>query len=152
MLPEISSLNYLKNVKLMAREFSWGKLKLCLYGTRDAALNWQQTLNEHLLENSFERIIGFPSVFYHPARDVWTLGHGDDCCSSGDESALHWLEGVLSKKYELKTPKVGHLPGMSREGQILNRIVRATPAGFELEAGGPTACIICSRTAKPCGR
>ena len=45
-----------------------------------------------------------------------------------------WLEGVLSKKYELKTQKVGQLPGISREGQIQDRIVRATPAGFELEA------------------
>ena len=25
-----------------------GKLRLCLYGTRDAALNWQQTLSDHL--------------------------------------------------------------------------------------------------------
>ena len=32
-----------------------GKLKLCLYGTRGAALNWQQTLSEHLLENGFKR-------------------------------------------------------------------------------------------------
>ena len=65
---------------------------------------------------------------------MWTLVHGDDYCSAGDGSALLWLEGVFSKKYELKTQKVGHLPGMVREGQILNRIVRATSAGFELEA------------------
>ena len=74
-------------------------------------------------------------VFHHPVRDVWTLVHGDDYCSSGDESALLWLEEVLFKKYALKTHKVGHLPGMSREGQMLNRSVRATSAGFELEAG-----------------
>ena len=45
-----------------------------------------------------------------------------------------WLEGVLSKKYELKAQKVGHLPGMPREGQISNMIVHATSAGFELAA------------------
>jgi hypothetical protein len=28
-----------------------GRLRLCLYGTRDAALNWQQTLSDHLVEN-----------------------------------------------------------------------------------------------------
>ncbi len=27
-----------------------GRLRLCLYGTRDAALNWQQTLSDHLVE------------------------------------------------------------------------------------------------------
>ena len=26
-----------------------GKLRLCLYCTRDAALNWQETLSEHLV-------------------------------------------------------------------------------------------------------
>ena len=100
-----------------------GKLKLCLYGTRDAALNWQQTLSEHLLENGFKRYIGFPSVFHHPVRDVWTSVHGDEYCCSGNESALLWLGGVLSKKYELKIQKVGPLPGMSLEGQILKRLV-----------------------------
>ena len=40
----------------------------------------------------------------------------------------------MSNKYELKTQKVGHFPGMTREGQLLNRFVRATPAGFDLEA------------------
>ena len=75
-----------------------GKLKLCFYGTRDAALNWQQTLSEEFLENGFKRGIWFPSVFLHPGRDVWTLVHGDDYCFAGDESALSWLEGVLSKR------------------------------------------------------
>ena len=65
-----------------------GKLKLCLYGTRDAALNWQQSSSEHLLDNAFDRGIGFPSVFHHSVRAVWTLVHGDDYCSAGDESAL----------------------------------------------------------------
>ena len=27
-----------------------GRLRLCLYGTRDAALNWQQTLCDHLTQ------------------------------------------------------------------------------------------------------
>ena len=32
-----------------------GRLRLCLYGTRDAALNWQQTLSDHLVEAGFKR-------------------------------------------------------------------------------------------------
>ena len=30
-----------------------GRLRLCWYGTRDAALNWQQTLSDHLTEAGF---------------------------------------------------------------------------------------------------
>ena len=41
-----------------------GQLKLCLYGTRDAALNWQETLSQHLIDNGLERDVGFPSVFF----------------------------------------------------------------------------------------
>ena len=40
-----------------------GRLKLCLYGTRDAAKGWQETLIAHLMS------IGFKSgtcVFRHP--------------------------------------------------------------------------------------
>ena len=47
-----------------------GKLKPCLYGTRDSALNRHQTLSEHLIENGFKRGIGFPSVCRRPVRDV----------------------------------------------------------------------------------
>ena len=42
-----------------------GKLKLCLYGTRDAAFNWQGTLSQHLIDNGFERGVGFPNVCVH---------------------------------------------------------------------------------------
>ena len=42
-----------------------GKLKSCLYGTHDAALNWQETMSQHLIDNGFERVAGFPSVFVH---------------------------------------------------------------------------------------
>ena len=111
-----------------------GKLRLCLYGTRDAALNWQETLSNHLIDNGFVRGVGFPSVFYHPERDVWTLVHGDDYCSAGDDAALAWLEKVLTQKYEIKTQRVGHAAGQASEGQILNREVRATDKAFELEA------------------
>ena len=43
-----------------------GRLRLCLYGTRDAAFHWQQALSDHLLKAEFKRGVGHPSVFYHP--------------------------------------------------------------------------------------
>ena len=39
---------------------------------------------------------------------------------------------MLSKKYELKTQRIGH--GWPSEGQVLKRVVRRTAKGFELEA------------------
>ena len=42
-----------------------GRLKLCLYGTRDAAKSWQRTLTDHLLSIGFVRGRGHVSVFHH---------------------------------------------------------------------------------------
>ena len=47
-----------------------GNLKLCFYGTRDAAQNRQGTSSQHLIDNGFERGVGFPSVFVHKEKDI----------------------------------------------------------------------------------
>ena len=88
-----------------------GKLNLSLYGTRDAATNWQETLSSHSIDNGFVRGIGFPSVFRHEAKDLWTLVHGDDYFSCGSPAALDWLEKTLADKYQIKTTRVGHSSG-----------------------------------------
>jgi hypothetical protein len=116
-----------------------GRLRLCLYGTRDAALNWQHTLSEHLVENGFVRGTGHPSVFHHSSRDIWTLVHGDDYCSAGSPEDLDWMESMLGKKYEIKSQRIGSgTTGAGNEktpeGQVLNRVVRRTEHGYELEA------------------
>ena len=65
-----------------------GKLRLCLYGTRDAAKGWQETLSAHLVGLGFTRGAGHPSVFKHPIRGIKTLVHGDDYVSSGFSTDL----------------------------------------------------------------
>ena len=84
-----------------------GKLKLCLYGTRDAAKGWQETLSAHLVGIGFERGRGHPCVFWHPTRHIKTLVHGDDYVSSGTVDSMKWLEDELTKAYEIKTQKIG---------------------------------------------
>ena len=75
-----------------------GRLNLCLYGTRDAAANWQDTLSVHLQSAGFVRGIGHPSVFHHPARRIHLLVHGDDYVSVGPTSALLLLEQFMLEK------------------------------------------------------
>ena len=110
-----------------------GRLKLCLYGTRDAAKSWQKTLTEHLVKIGFKRGRGHISVFHHPERGIKTLVHGDDYCSAGKRTDLDWLQAELEKAYELKTQRVSSRQGASVEGKVLNRIVRWTKEGYELE-------------------
>ena len=84
-----------------------GRLNVCLYGTRDAAKQWQDTLSAHLQSLGFKRGKGYPAVFVHPIKNVMTLVHGDDYVSAGEPQDLTWIEGELAKRYEIQTPRTG---------------------------------------------
>ena len=43
-----------------------GKLRLCLYGIRDATKGWQETWSSRLESIGFRRGSGHPSVFWQP--------------------------------------------------------------------------------------
>ena len=122
-----------------ATEGQVGRLNLSLYGTRDAATNWQETLSKHLVENGFKRGIGHPCVFHHASRNLWTMVHGDDYVTAGRKVDLAWLEDILGKQYELKTQHIGPCESGWSEGKVLNRIVRWQPGGWQFEAA-PRHC------------
>ena len=65
-----------------------GKLRLSLYGTRDAAANWQKCVSEHLVSIGFKPGKSNPCVFWHPGRGIRTLVHGDDYASTGSLAQL----------------------------------------------------------------
>ena len=117
-----------------AQEGEVGQLLLCLYGTRDAAREWQRTLSRHLQGIGFKVGRGHPSVFFHPGRNLRVLVHGDDYLSSGYAEDLNLLKDCLEKQYELQSQRVGVGDGRTIEGKILNRIVRWTANGYEMEA------------------
>ena len=111
-----------------------GRMRICFYGTRDAALNWQNVVSDQLVSIGFQRGIAFPCVLFHPAKGLTTLVHGDDYASSGKPQHLKWLKKELSKTFEIKTTVVGKGKDDASESKILNRIVRRTSGGWELEA------------------
>ena len=51
-------------------EGAFGRLKLALYGTRDAASLWQECLADHLKSIGFVRGVSIPRVFVHKGRIV----------------------------------------------------------------------------------
>ena len=67
-----------------AQEGEFGWLNVCLYGTRDAARGWQDTLSKLIKQLGFTRGSGHPVIFHHRKRGIMTLVHGDDYVSSGD--------------------------------------------------------------------
>jgi hypothetical protein len=47
-----------------------GRLKLSLYGTRDAAANWQRCVADHLVSIGFRQGLSNPCVFWHPRHGI----------------------------------------------------------------------------------
>lgn len=109
-----------------------GKLNLSLYGTRDAAANWQETLAGHLVGLGFVRSKAYPCIFVHKSRDMLTLVHGDDYVTSGEKEHLDWMQAELEKAYEIKSERIG--PSANHEGKVLNRIIGFDGNQWLLEA------------------
>jgi hypothetical protein len=121
-----------------------GKLNLALYGTRDAAKLWQERVAQHLIDNGFSRGKSNPCVYFHESRQLGTLVHGDDYATVGSLEDVRWLQSRLESEFEMKTVIAGHsgAKGVVREAKILNRVVRAVPAGWEYECDQRHAEII----------
>ena len=76
-----------------------------------------------------------PCLFVHHGKKIHTTVHGDDFTSTGGKLALDWLEMKLKEKYELTVgPRVGPGHSDAKEVTVLNRVIRWTEAGLELEA------------------
>ena len=133
-----------------------GKLRLSLYGTRDAAANFQRTVKEFMEKGGWTSSRYCPCSFRHPARDLAAMVHGDDFVVVGDRRNVGWFKKELQKRFEIKTKIVGsrgivdyqNLGNQSwadlteeqaefeevDESRVLNRTVRVTGAGWEYEA------------------
>ena len=74
-------------------------------------------------------------MYYHRARGIRTLVHGDDYASVGSVVSLRWLKARLEETFDMKTVIAGHSEATDivREAKILNRVIRATSEGWEYE-------------------
>ena len=68
-------------VELSAEDYVGGMcglLKRAMYGTRDAAQNWEAEYTEMLQEAGFSQGKYSACVFYHEKRKIRVVVHGDD--------------------------------------------------------------------------
>ena len=54
------------------------RLKVAMYGTRDAALAWEKHYSSFLENIGLKRSLGCQNAFYHEARAIRLVVHGDD--------------------------------------------------------------------------
>ena len=135
-----------------------GHLRMSLYGTRDASTNWQEEVAKEMRKWGFMRGRYNPCLYFHESRNLRTFLHGDDFATVGTLENVAWLKGVLEKRSKIKTEcvsptaagvggrRVAGSPGApapkttngealteGSEARLLNRVVRCTGDGWEVE-------------------
>ena len=65
-----------------------GKLQLSMYGTRDAAQNWERECASKLLSWGFTKGTASSCVYYHRQRDNQLYIHGDDFVAVGEDDNI----------------------------------------------------------------
>ena len=113
--------------------YNVGLLKQSLYGTRDAAMNWQEEVAKEIKGWGFDRGQFNLCLYTHTARRVQVFLHGDDFASVGSRVALKWFRQQLESRFEIKTSVIGTGIGEVREARVLNRILRIADSGSEYE-------------------
>ncbi len=110
-----------------------GLLKKSLYGTRDAAANWQKEICEFMENIGFIRGVYNACTYYHEEKQIRTIVHGDDFVQVGNAEQLDWLEKQMDKRFQLKTQKIGR-NRREKEGKVLGRKLKYTEEGWEYKA------------------
>ena len=107
-----------------------GLLLKTMYGTRDAAQNWEYEYRDFMEAERF--IVGksTPCAFRHPERKLRVVIHGDDFTVLARESELDWFWSEVQKRFECKhRGRLG--PGDKDMKEI--RIITWTNEGIEYE-------------------
>ena len=108
-----------------AEEGCCALLKKSMYGTRDAAVNWEAFYVSTLAEVEFQVRKYSTCLFWHPTRRLRVWVHGDDFVARGGRKQVMWLYDVLKTKMDMKLLAIlGPGPKDAKEVTILNRIVR----------------------------
>ena len=101
------------------------RLVKSMYGTRQAAANWEAFYGEVLKDAGFLQGTSNPCLFLHPERRVRVWVHGDDFVMLGIHDDLIWFEKMISAKIAMKkTGFLGPDPSDDKEVTCMNRLIR----------------------------
>lgn len=124
-----------------------GHLQMSLYGTRDAAMNWQEEVAKEILKWGFTSGKYNPCLYWHEGLRLTTMVHRDDVVSVGTRQAVEELRQKMEQRVDIKTQIIGAGPGAChgsvhatsqpelevQKGRVLNRLIRWTKDGWEVE-------------------
>ena len=118
-------------------------LEKALYGTRDAAQNWEFEYVDFLVSEGFNKGRATPCMFLHAQRDIRVVVHGDDFTILGAAQQLDWFRQRISERFEVKfRGRLGPEDHDEKSIRILNRVVQWVSDGINYEADQRHAEII----------
>ena len=109
-----------------------GRLRRCLYGTRDAPARWEAYLAAELRKFGFVQGSASTCCFRHESRDIRCVVHGDDFVFAGSDRDLDWVQSCMEKSFLVKVVgRLGDGPRDLKEIRVLNRVVSWTTDGID---------------------
>ncbi|KAL5604828.1 hypothetical protein BROUX41_001834 [Berkeleyomyces rouxiae] len=79
------------------------KLKKSLYGLKQAARDWYETLSQYLIALGFSCIETDPCQFRHQERGIYILLYVDDMpCASKNRSQIEWFKSKMKERFGIK--------------------------------------------------
>ena len=98
-----------------------GHLIMSLYGTRDAAANFQEEVRAFMNKNKADQSKYSPSVYHNKERGLITLVHGDDFITVSNRKNISLFKNKLEGRFEIKTKIIGQGEGENREARVPNQ-------------------------------
>ena len=96
-----------------------GLMKKSMYGTRDAASNWERDWQEHVRILGFQLGLSSKNLFHHKENRVSGLTHGDDFVFTRPTKKLMEFERKMTSVYPIKAKIIGD--GSTKSIKTLNR-------------------------------
>ena len=119
-----------------------GMLLKSLYGTRDAAANWERAYTAVLVQNGWVQGLATPCVFTHPSGAKLVV-HGDDFTFMGTDNTLDSCQKMMEDNFEVKIRgRLGPEPSDDKLIRILNRLMTWSDIGILYEGDPRHAEII----------
>ena len=82
------------------REDRVGWLQMSLYGTRDAAQNWQEEVARQMKKWGFKRGVYNPCLYLSKDKKAKVLVHGDDFAALAEKEAIRDFKRQLEERFE----------------------------------------------------
>ena len=110
-----------------------GKLLFSMYGTRDAASNWEEEYSEFMGTLGMKKGVASPCHFYDEKEQIRILVHGDDFLGVGTERQLRALVEKIMEQYEARYEIIGPAEHLQKRTKIIGRFVTFTDEGIDIE-------------------